>query len=976
MLNLRKKLIPLLALIIIGDLILSNFAFAQSTTKLTKADWEKAQPPQGNLASCKEFSDKVKDYTFGEYQAAWVYEVLSDPGAPGASPISYHCQVVPSFYPNTIDGQFQPINLQDKPLPPGGDDIEQRIINSQGIDKKIVADAIAKDVKAQNEAGLLSRLVGGVIEDFLKAISGFLGVLTMLAGSIFTIAANDVLKISSMPPIVEVGWGIVRDFSNMFFILILIVISIASILRIEKYNYKKLLAQVVIAALLVNFSKVIATTLIYFVNSIALIFVPSQEGFGFQEIGRFFANVVFSSQMLGQSHLPLGGWQEGVVVGLSSVFFAIVSAVTFAALAVLFIIRLIGLYVLVILSPFAYVLYILPDTQNLAKKWWQYFVKYLIWAPVALFFVKLAILTVDNGGMSNVIGTNSNFRVLIISALLFFSVIVAKQAGMIGASGVISMAEKGAALPGKIYLGLGKAGVGLVARTYSGWMGRKVGEESMKAQRAAGRIRKAEIAMQALQKEGKLTPEEKTKFEKQIEQAQIEKTQASRKSFGFRAASMLDPHVLKEAWKKRTEEKTLRAYAPAIGHMQDTFNRIVPTEFLKPSRLKQYKFGKKTYHGLVGERSVVAKETKDMLEGVRSAEDAVRIMQGALESGDKDEIMAGWKILQHGNWQDDFSNAEGMTYSIPRFGDFMTQKMKEKGFSKEEIITILDDLKETAEANKRIRGYGLTTSDPDGVTRAFNDLEYYQKLGQEDLVKEFTRLGERFKLAFEETKSPEFAAVAFHFDNAAKRAAKGEEFKSIIDSEYGKERDDQTLRQALSQRRFLDEANIKLQRGEGHARAFEAAIFVDQKTTGYDDQNLLGKMLMHEVPPNVIASVTNRIHESQGRLLYGFGGFRDKQTGKWSLPSLEVIKNSRADAATETDLEKEKMLEERAKFNELGFKKIIETYRLSPNMFHSITTSDRLFTEEQRIQFMKEWNKYVEDNPTLKLDPMKSHKDK
>src|SRR2546422_10172352 len=33
------------------------------------------------------------------------------------------------------------------------------------------------------------------------------------------------------------------------------------------------------------------------------------------------------------------------------------------------------------------------------------------------------------------------------------------------------------------------------------------------------------------------------------------------------------------------------------------------------------------------------------------------------------------------------------------------------------------------------------------------------------------------------------------------------------------EREDQTLGQALTQRRFMDEANVKLQRGEGHARA-------------------------------------------------------------------------------------------------------------------------------------------------------------
>jgi hypothetical protein len=478
-------------------------------------------------------------------------------------------------------------------------------------------------------------------------------------------------------------------------------------------------------------------------------------------------------------------------------------------------------------------------------------------------------------------------------------------------------------------------------------------------------------------KKGGLTPAQQARTEAQLAQAKSEMRNASIKSGLARAASFIDPHVLKEAWKERKKELDMRAYAPAIGHMRDTYNRIIPTEWARPGRLKEGQFGKKTRHGLVGERAVVASEAKELLEGVRTREDAARVLKDAFRSKDKDEIMAALKVVQHGNWQDDYMNMEGLTFSIPKYLNHITSKMKDSKFSKGEMTTILDDLKETGEAAKRIRAYGLSTQDPDGQVRAANDHDYYRSLDKDGLSREFGNLANKFKLAFEETKSEEFGVLADRFGQASTDAKAGKSFDEITSGPagvYDTKRDDQNLVDAITQRRFMDEANVKLQRGEGHARALEAAIFVDQTTEGWTGQNLLGKMLMHELPPNVISSVTNRIHESQGRLLYGFGGFRDKQTGKWSLPDLDVIVKSRERARTLTDpkdAEEKAQLIERADFHELAFQKIKESHRLAPKMFDAITTSDRLFTQEQREKFFRQWNdNFAGKEPGLK--PMAS----
>ena len=50
---------------------------------------------------------------------------------------------------------------------------------------------------------------------------------------------------------VKVGWQALRDFSNMFFILILLIIAFATIIGVKSYGYKTLLSRLIIVAILV-----------------------------------------------------------------------------------------------------------------------------------------------------------------------------------------------------------------------------------------------------------------------------------------------------------------------------------------------------------------------------------------------------------------------------------------------------------------------------------------------------------------------------------------------------------------------------------------------------------------------------------------------------------------------------------------------------------------------------------------------------
>src|SRR3989338_10270955 len=71
---------------------------------------------------------------------------------------------------------------------------------------------------------------------------------------------------------------------------------------------------------------------------------------------------------------------EPLGMAISKLVLALVMLTSFLAIAGLLVIRMVGLWVLVILSPVAYALNIVPATAIYAKKWWETFVKYLIWA--------------------------------------------------------------------------------------------------------------------------------------------------------------------------------------------------------------------------------------------------------------------------------------------------------------------------------------------------------------------------------------------------------------------------------------------------------------------------------------------------------------------------------------------------------------------------------------------------------------------
>jgi len=268
---------------------------------------------------------------------------------------------------------------------------------------------------------------------------------------------NTTLNTPGYNAFVDTGLKITKGFANMGFILFLVVIALATILRIEEYKAKKTLPTLILIALLINFGPVLCGVVIDFTNIVMNFFLGGITGIsGFANLVMNAANSIWNS--LWNSGLDL--WANiaaamQVIIGIAFNWFAAFIFILFCAL---FIMRYIMLWILVILSPIAFVSYILPMTrrgQSLLnwRKWWEQLIAWSIIGIIAGFFLYLGftmIVLINNNSSAFVtqpaIGQlglmNNILPYLIPLVLLWVAYKETKRTSAMFAGEIISTAEK------------------------------------------------------------------------------------------------------------------------------------------------------------------------------------------------------------------------------------------------------------------------------------------------------------------------------------------------------------------------------------------------------------------------------------------------------------------------------------------------------------------------------------------------------
>ena len=217
--------------------------------------------------------------------------------------------------------------------------------------------------------------------------------------------------------LVRDGFRVTLGVANLGFVLAIIVIAFATILRIEGYEMKKTLSKLVIAAVLVNFSLGIAGVFIDFTNVFATFFIekanPGVGGAlsGSFEFGKEMMNALnvqklidVKSQVAAQvgtantlGFQDLAAFFADIYTNVLSLFlalaFSVITLIVFAALGVMLVVRYVYLTILLILMPLAWLFWIVPDLSHLWKKWWDKFLQWTFFLPAVTFFLYLAMLS-------------------------------------------------------------------------------------------------------------------------------------------------------------------------------------------------------------------------------------------------------------------------------------------------------------------------------------------------------------------------------------------------------------------------------------------------------------------------------------------------------------------------------------------------------------------------------------------------------
>ena len=207
-------------------------------------------------------------------------------------------------------------------------------------------------------------------------------------------------------PAVQVGWTMVRDIANMFFVFILLIIAFGTILGSEQYEYKKLLFKFILAAVLVNFSALICAVIIDVGQVIMITFINGVAATaGGNLINAFNINDIVS--MSGQKLDP--GFWGVITASIAALFFASIMMCVMGAYLIILLARMIVLWILIVLSPLAFIFSVLPQSKTYADQWLKEFGNHVIVGPALVFFLWLSFVTVGAGNIHQTIADGSSF---------------------------------------------------------------------------------------------------------------------------------------------------------------------------------------------------------------------------------------------------------------------------------------------------------------------------------------------------------------------------------------------------------------------------------------------------------------------------------------------------------------------------------------------------------------------------------------
>ena len=188
------------------------------------------------------------------------------------------------------------------------------------------------------------------------------------------------------------SWKAFRNYANVAFIVVFLIIIFSQVsnVGINNYGIKRMLPKLLIAAILVNISFYVCAIMVDLSNLLGAGLVELFKGLkpaGVKSIGwadvtsKILAGTALGALAAGA--VVVGVLSEGVM-GLIALLAPILLAAVIALVMILIILvaRWSFLVLLIVVSPLAFVAYLLPNTEQWFKRWWKMFSSLLFLYPV------------------------------------------------------------------------------------------------------------------------------------------------------------------------------------------------------------------------------------------------------------------------------------------------------------------------------------------------------------------------------------------------------------------------------------------------------------------------------------------------------------------------------------------------------------------------------------------------------------------
>ena len=255
----------------------------------------------------------------------------------------------------------------------------------------------------------IKQILAWIAYIILYLMSWLVGLAGLLLDTSIQWSVLDMSKHVNETSAIGIGWTMLRDIGNMVFIFLLLYVAVKTILGLADGQTMRLIRNIIIIAILVNFSLFFTKVVIDASNVLSIGFYnkmisDSASTGGYTGVQSFSANFakplgitgIFDASSFAKNTAATQDFSYILVLGIGGSIMLFLVAFTFLYAAVLFIIRYVVLIFVMIFSAIAFIAWVMPEFRGQFVKWRTMLIGQALFAPLYMILIYLVMILANN----------------------------------------------------------------------------------------------------------------------------------------------------------------------------------------------------------------------------------------------------------------------------------------------------------------------------------------------------------------------------------------------------------------------------------------------------------------------------------------------------------------------------------------------------------------------------------------------------